>query len=397
MKKKIIASLTAAFMVAGIGMASIPFANAATTDWADGAVIEGNKIIGPVSESEGSDGIVSRQYHGDTIEGTKSYEVIVDLSKDYTSGELFCISLGFGTDASTYSTEFSVMTQKNGDVFTLTAGVASGDVITLNPGVYTYKWTVSNDGGEKSVEFEIGETGDKLIADETNMITALQTSNCVRYIWAFGREVNSHYVFDRDLVMYKEKKNIDSISVVNGNDGVTPINAPEVGDKLTANVICTDGSTIGSYPVNENLSYEWSYEGSDTVLGTDPVYTVTEDNLGKTITVKVTGSNGYIGEAQWVADDVVKEATTDPTDPSDPTDPTDPVNPDNPQDNPSDKPSADEPSTDGNNTGDKNTDTSKEEGTSDSPKTADPMTLGLLLATMGASGAGIAGLKKRNK
>lgn len=57
----------------------------------------------------------------------------------------------------------------------------------------------------------------------------------------------------------------------------------------------------------------------------------------------------------------------------------------------------DKPSTDGNNTSDKNTDTSKEENTSDSPKTADPMTLGLLLAAMGASGAGIAGLKKRNK
>ena len=389
MKKKIVASLTAAFMVAGIGVASIPFANAATTDWTDGAEITGNKIVAPASETEGTDGIVSREYQGDPIEGTKTYDVIVDLSEEYVHGNLFCISLGFGTDAATYSTEFMVTTHKEGDVFTITSGVAPGDVITLNPGVYTYRWTVSNDGTTKSAKFEVVEdqSGSELVADEANTVANLQNSNCIRYVWAFGREVNGHYVFDRDLVMYKEVKYLDSISVVDGTDGVTPVEVPEVGQKLTANVIFDDGTEFGSYPVNENLSYEWSYAGSDTVLGTDSVYTVTEDNLGKTITVKVTGANGYIGEVEWVATDVVKEATTDPTDPSDPTDP---VNPDNPQDKPS---TGDKDQT----TGDKNTDTAKEESKSDSPKTADPMTLGLLLAAMGASGAGIAGLKKRNK
>lgn len=67
---------------------------------------------------------------------------------------------------------------------------------------------------------------------------------------------------------------------------------------------------------------------------------------------------------------------------------TDPDNPgDKPgTDNPSDKPSGDKG--DGE-SADKTTDKP------DSPKTADPMTLGLLIAAMGASGAGIAGLKKR--
>lgn len=71
------------------------------------------------------------------------------------------------------------------------------------------------------------------------------------------------------------------------------------------------------------------------------------------------------------------------------------TNPDNPGDKPdkepatpSDKPSGDKAD---NNSADKTT-TTKEPN---SPKTADPMTLGLLFAAMGASGAGILGLKKR--
>ena len=49
-----------------------------------------------------------------------------------------------------------------------------------------------------------------------------------------------------------------------------------------------DGSTvvIGSYPVNPDASYKWYYEDSpDTVLGTEPVYTVTSDNTGKVLCV----------------------------------------------------------------------------------------------------------------
>lgn len=77
--------------------------------------------------------------------------------------------------------------------------------------------------------------------------------------------------------------------------------------------------------------------------------------------------------------DTILPATGDVTDPDNPGDKPG-------TDNPSDKPSGDKG--DGE-SADKTTDKP------DSPKTADPMTLGLLIAAMGASGAGIAGLKKR--
>ena len=54
-------------------------------------------------------------------------------------------------------------------------------------------------------------------------------------------------------------------SVVDGTDGYTPVEIPQVGQKLTANVTVDEG-TVGSYPVDENISYVWSYEDSDTVL-----------------------------------------------------------------------------------------------------------------------------------
>lgn len=77
--------------------------------------------------------------------------------------------------------------------------------------------------------------------------------------------------------------------------------------------------------------------------------------------------------------DTILPATGDVTDP----------------DNPGDKPGTDNPSD--NPSGDKGDGESADKTTDkpDSPKTADPMTLGLLIAAMGASGAGIAGLKKR--
>ena len=71
------------------------------------------------------------------------------------------------------------------------------------------------------------------------------------------------------------------------------------------------------------------------------------------------------------------------------------TNPDNPSDKPDKDPAthSDKPS------GDKadNASADKDAATKEpnSPKTADPMTLSLLFAAMGASGAGILGLKKR--
>ncbi|MGN1414926.1 MAG: hypothetical protein ACI4WY_11855, partial [Anaerovoracaceae bacterium] len=104
---------------------------------------------------------------------------------------------------------------------------------------------------------------------------------------------------------------IDSVAVVDGTDGYTPVTNPQVGQKLTANVVLADETTVGSYPVDTNIQYVWSYEGSDIELGTEPVYTVTEDNLGKTITVKVIGTVAYSGTKEWKAEGAVGSIAID--------------------------------------------------------------------------------------
>ena len=96
-------------------------------------------------------------------------------------------------------------------------------------------------------------------------------------------------------------ESITGVKVVDGTDGYTEVTTPVVGQKLTANIQTTAGE-IGSYPVNENATYKWYYKDSaDTVLGTEPVYTVTADNVGKTLCVEVS-VKGYGGGSKiWEA------------------------------------------------------------------------------------------------
>ena len=95
------------------------------------------------------------------------------------------------------------------------------------------------------------------------------------------------------------KGTITGVKVVDGTDGYTEVTVPKVGQKLTANIQTSEGE-IGSYPVNEDAHYKWYYEGSDAVLGTEPTYTVTGDNVGKVLCVDVT-VDGYEGSATWKA------------------------------------------------------------------------------------------------
>ncbi len=98
----------------------------------------------------------------------------------------------------------------------------------------------------------------------------------------------------------KVEGTVTGVTVVDGTDGYTPVGVPFAGQKLTANIE-TNVSVIGSYPRNPNATYKWYYkENSGSVLGTDPVYTVTADNLGKTICVEV-GVSGYNGIKTWEA------------------------------------------------------------------------------------------------
>lgn len=88
------------------------------------------------------------------------------------------------------------------------------------------------------------------------------------------------------------------VNVVDGDDGVTPVTKPVKGQKLTANIVCSD-KEIGSYPADPDAVYSWyDADAPDNILGTEAVYTVTSDTVGRHIAVKVT-VNGYDGQAIW--------------------------------------------------------------------------------------------------
>ena len=113
MKKALVIALTLLMTVA---FSSTAFAATVTEGW---TTRDKNTLIEPVGKTitipdTAMGGASTYAIKGDAIDGTKTYEAIVDLSKEYQHGELFCISLGFGTDADTYNTEFSVCTQKSG-------------------------------------------------------------------------------------------------------------------------------------------------------------------------------------------------------------------------------------------------------------------------------------------
>ena len=99
---------------------------------------------------------------------------------------------------------------------------------------------------------------------------------------------------------------IDYIEVVDGGDGWTPVSVPVIGQVLYANVITTNGDTIGVYPLDPDLSYEWYYFGTGGVLGTDPVFTVTSDNVDKILCVDVWFTDDDSNKWTWMADGIVE-------------------------------------------------------------------------------------------
>lgn len=386
-RKRLLSGVITAAML--VGVFTIPSnATVATEGWDEGAIVEGNKIIAPADETEGIAGIVTREFQGQEIGEAKTYEVNVDLSADYKEGELFHLSLGFGTDAEHGNQEFVVMTQRSGDTFTLTSS-ASGESYTLYPGIYTYQWTVEKVDGKNVATFKVNGTSVNFTSVGSAIEEDLQDSTCVRYIWAFGRDVtgNSGYKLDRDLVMYKEVKYIDSLTVVNELDKTTPAEEMDlaVGINLAANAICEDGSVIAFDLGNNNLKYEWSYQGTDTVVGTESTYTLSENDIGKVLTLKVTGINGYVCDQEWTAHEAVREVIDSPTDP---TDPSTPVEPENPAD------------TDKTDTVSGVTDEATIENTEEpnSPKTGDEvMVLGYVVMMLAAAGIGTTVMVARKK
>ena len=344
-------------------------------------------------ETEGVAGIVTREFQGDEIGEAKTYQVNVDLSDDYKEGELFHLSLGFGTDAEHGNQEFVVMTQRSGDTFTITSSANDGSY-TLYPGIYQYKWRVEKVDGKNVATFTVNGTAIKFSSEGGAIESDLQDSNCVRYIWAFGRDMtgNSDYKLDRDLVMYKEVKYIDSLTVVNALDKTTPAEDIDlvVGINLAANVICDDGSEITFDSGNKNIQYEWSYEGTDTVVGTDSTYTISENDIGKVLTLTITGIDGYVGDITWKAHEAVREVIDSPTDPTEPTDPSTSVDTENPTD--TDKPG------DGASTVSDDAETTENTEEVNTPQTGDEtMNLGYVVMMLAAAGIGTTVMVARKK
>jgi len=88
---------------------------------------------------------------------------------------------------------------------------------------------------------------------------------------------------------------IDAPLVLNGT--VTILGRQNYGEKI--NVILSDSNNTGS------LTYAWTREGDSEVLGSDEVYNIQEEDIGKTLTCKITSnvqtgsisaSSGIIGE-----------------------------------------------------------------------------------------------------
>ncbi|MGI6206235.1 MAG: S-layer homology domain-containing protein [Anaerovoracaceae bacterium] len=181
---------------------------------------------------------------------------------------------------------------------------------------------IANDGTN---DYNLAETGawgpstGFAVSETTNNVTPLKL--CFDKVGEYTATFKLVDVSNDNAVITEGSKTINvvvpavnGVSVVDGTDGYTPVTRPVAGQKLTAN-IDTNVGTIGSYPVNANAHYTWHYEGSDAVLGTDPVYTVTSDNVGKVLCVDVT-VDGYNGNATWKASDATAAGYTITLDPN---------------------------------------------------------------------------------
>ena len=301
------------------------------TDWqSDGEnytiTHSSNGLTSTVTAVGGLDGLSYRFDGQELSEEEKTVELYVELSKDYQHGELFAISLGFGTmneaeNKTDYASEFIVQTIKDGDKFVISSGVAPEQKIEITePGIYKYVWTVSKNEGVVNAKFHV-EGVDGSLEFTTNK-KELNNSTVLRYVWAFGRDHgSSDYRLDRDLVFYNEKPVLKEVKAVLGSDGVTEGTSPKVGDVLQANVVTEAGTNIYSYPSDSHVKYTWYYVENDQVIGTASSFSVTADNEGKTIAVKVEGIDGYTGTATWEASEVVK-VEGEPVEPEEPSGPT---------------------------------------------------------------------------
>ena len=177
----------------------------------------------------------------------------------------------------------------------------SGNVTVSNDSAFTVKKMSNTETGR----LDIKETGKVVVQNGTTLNVADGTLVADGEIYK-SEEANISGVPEEVPVI---ESKVTGVSVVDGTDGYTPVTTPAVGQKLTAN-IQTNAGIIGSYPVNQDAKYTWHYKDSDAVLGTEPVYTVTEDNDGKILCVDVS-VEGYAGSATWTATKAVGDNSSD--------------------------------------------------------------------------------------
>lgn len=195
--KKILTALLSVLMVATVGIVNV---NAEPEEvkaehWQSyGATVtySGNKA--KIGTEKG--GAMSWDAKGKTIDETGitvSTKVNVDLEND---GELFTISVGVGSDASTYSDELYVMTYKSGDKYSATV---LGKTFEIEEGENTYSWTFKKEGANTLVQFAINE-------EKTDFKTMTTGGSVVRYVWVFGRDSDgqSGYTLDEPLEIVLE-------------------------------------------------------------------------------------------------------------------------------------------------------------------------------------------------
>ena len=176
--------------------------------------------------------------------------------------------------------------------------------------VTRYTVTFDTDGGSTVASVTV-KRGDKLTKPADPTKTGYTFGG-----WYTDKACTTPWNFENDTVreattLYAkwDVASVSSVKVVDGKDGYTPVTNPVAGQVLYANVMLSDGTEIGTYPVDDRVTYKWYYEGSDdAVLGTKPTYTVTRDNVGKKLCVTV-AVKGYKGEVTWTAAAAVPAVT----------------------------------------------------------------------------------------
>ena len=203
----------------------------------------------------------------------------------------------FIKDAKVTTTEETAVLKVSGLTFTSTASevkFADGKITNLDGSVtYGTYDLVSNIEGTTAVVTESGELALKVTqtkgAEVSGTVSVRIKDNAGKTVAVAPIEVSI------------AKATVSNANVVlNDGDGVTTVTNPQVGNVLNANIILSNDDVIYNYPLDAKAKYKWFYKENGQELGTAASYTVTSDNVDKTLALEVT-YEGLEGKATWEA------------------------------------------------------------------------------------------------